>query len=145
MPRSEISQMKKNEFRLVFLNFYPNENWEDKFEKTFRNLQFQKRQAVFKDIKDTHGYGITDTDIDFFYKLPASPQMECFNQVSCSFGSRLSTKLIGDLRVPQRCGDFRFIIIIEKTKSRANIRKIFFDGNRQNLQWASKNEFRCSL
>lgn len=134
MPKNKISKIKKKQFRLVFTHFYHNKKWKTIFEKTFKNLQFQERQAVFKLIKKTHGYGITNTDVDFYFKLPASNQMECFSQSGCSVGSRLNTRLIGDLQIPRKCGDFRFVLTFEKTSRRAKIEKISFNGTRQELQ-----------
>uniref|UniRef100_A0A914YPV1 Uncharacterized protein n=1 Tax=Panagrolaimus superbus TaxID=310955 RepID=A0A914YPV1_9BILA len=110
-------------------------NWEATFEKVIKNLRFQKRQAVFKTLKETVGYGITSDGIEYFFTLPLNNQTQCYSNKECSVGSKLRTKACGNFRIPEKCGNsFQYILLIEKSGRLSKLSKLMPNGGITSIQ-----------
>jgi|UniRef100_A0AC35FPF6 hypothetical protein len=132
LPSKEIRPEKKNEFLKVAPLFFHNEeqqpNWNEKFEKTLKNLRFQKRQKIFKNLDERTGFGITALGVEFYYQRPLCNQTQCFSTKGCSVGSRINTIACGNIRIAEKCGIFEYLLLIEKTSRLCSIHKLLPNG-----------------
>uniref|UniRef100_A0AC34GNM7 Uncharacterized protein n=1 Tax=Panagrolaimus sp. ES5 TaxID=591445 RepID=A0AC34GNM7_9BILA len=138
LPLKSITMEKKTEFLLVARHFFQNSgtDWEHTFEKVMKNLRFQKRQNVFKNLNENIGYGVTSDEIDFYFTVPWNNQSQCYSHKDCSVGSRLAaTRLCGNFRIPAKCGNsFEFILLTEKSGRVSNVRKLMQNGQMMSIQ-----------
>jgi hypothetical protein len=127
-PYKAIPAQKKAEYYAVIAYFYGNDlNWETLFKKSFINETTQARQKIFEKISMNIAYGIASNGFEFFYTCPASNQMQCYSDNDCN--TLLETRLVGNILVPQTCGTFEYIILLERQQSKkSKIRKLRQDG-----------------
>uniref|UniRef100_A0A914PL25 Uncharacterized protein n=1 Tax=Panagrolaimus davidi TaxID=227884 RepID=A0A914PL25_9BILA len=130
LPLRYVPTEKKAEFLQVAAHFYPNEeiNWEEKYHRIMKNQRFQKRRHIFNGLYNKTGYCITSKDVNFWYLRPLSDQTQFFSNKYCRIGTQLATKSFGEIKIPEKCGDFEYIIFVEKPGRNCNIQMLFRDG-----------------
>uniref|UniRef100_A0A914YNX4 Uncharacterized protein n=1 Tax=Panagrolaimus superbus TaxID=310955 RepID=A0A914YNX4_9BILA len=130
-PLKTIPDVKKQEFLNVISHIFgTSKTWENRFIQEMSKLRSKKRQEVFGAIGKSKGYGITSSGATFFFK---SSNGMCFKNRDCDPSEKLQTTKIGKVAVPTNCGDFEYILLIEKPGFFSKFQKLYSDGRIEKL------------
>uniref|UniRef100_A0A914PQI2 Uncharacterized protein n=1 Tax=Panagrolaimus davidi TaxID=227884 RepID=A0A914PQI2_9BILA len=132
LPLKELPSAKKDEFIYVCSQFYgglPELQWEEKYNACTVSLRNRKRGEIFKLLKNSLGYGIASNGKHFFYKISTQTETQkCYKTPECAEAENLPTRLIGKYAIPEHCGHFGYVVLMEKEFRMSKIQKLFYDG-----------------
>uniref|UniRef100_A0AC35FNQ9 Uncharacterized protein n=1 Tax=Panagrolaimus sp. PS1159 TaxID=55785 RepID=A0AC35FNQ9_9BILA len=132
LPLKELPSAKKDEFIHVCSQLYgglTELQWEEKYNACTLSLRNKKRGEIFKLLKKSVGYGITSNGKHFFYKISTQTETQkCYKTPECVEAEKLQTHLIGNYAIPEQCGRFGYVVLMEKEFRMSKIQKLFYDG-----------------